>query len=115
MTMDCLFCKIAQQQIPATIIYQDEHVVAFRDISPQAPVHALVIPRRHITTLNDLQPTDADLLGRMIIAAQQIAAQDGIAESGFRLAMNCNSDGGQTVYHIHLHVLGGRAMHWPPG
>jgi histidine triad (HIT) family protein len=115
MTMDCLFCKIAQQQIPATIIYQDEHLVAFRDISPQAPVHALVIPRRHITTLNDLQPTDADLLGRMIIAAQQIAAQDGIAESGFRLAMNCNSDGGQTVYHIHLHVLGGRAMHWPPG
>jgi len=113
--MDCLFCKIAQQQIPANIIYQDEQIVAFRDISPQAPVHALVIPRRHITTLNDLQPADADLLGQMILTAQRIAAQDNIAESGFRLAMNCNRDGGQTVYHIHLHVLGGRAMHWPPG
>ena len=113
--MDCLFCKIAQQQIPATIIYQDEQVIAFRDIAPQAPVHALVIPRRHITTLNDLQPADADLLGHMIITAQRIAVQDGIAETGFRLAMNCNSDGGQTVYHIHLHLLGGRAMHWPPG
>jgi histidine triad (HIT) family protein len=113
--MDCLFCKIAQQQIPATIIHQDDQVIAFRDISPQAPVHALVIPRRHITTLNDLQPADASLLGHMIITAQKVAAQDGIAESGFRLAMNCNKDGGQTVYHIHLHVLGGRAMHWPPG
>lgn len=112
---DCLFCKIAQQQIPATIIHQDDQVVAFRDISPQAPVHALVIPRRHITTLNDIGPADAGLLGHMIVTAQQIAAQDGIDETGFRLVMNCNRDGGQTVYHIHLHVLGGRSMHWPPG
>jgi histidine triad (HIT) family protein len=113
--MDCLFCKIAQQQIPAKIIHEDEHVVAFRDISPQAPVHALVIPKRHITTLNDIDPTDAGLLGHMVITAQQIAAQDGIDETGFRLVMNCNRDGGQTVYHIHMHILGGRSMHWPPG
>jgi histidine triad (HIT) family protein len=113
--MDCLFCKIAQQQIPAKIIHEDEHVVAFRDISPQAPVHALVIPKRHITTLNDIDPTDARLLGHMVITAQQIAAQDGIDETGFRLVMNCNRDGGQTVYHIHMHILGGRSMHWPPG
>jgi histidine triad (HIT) family protein len=113
--MDCLFCKIAQQQIPAKIIHQDEQIVAFRDISPQAPVHALVIPRRHITTLNDIGPADSGLLGHMIVTAQQIAAQDGIDETGFRLVMNCNRDGGQTVYHIHMHILGGRAMHWPPG
>ena len=113
--MDCLFCKIAQQQIPAKIIYQDEQVVAFRDISPQAPVHALVIPKRHITTLNDIGPEDASLLGHMVVTAQKIAAEDGIDETGFRLVMNCNRDGGQTVYHIHMHVLGGRAMHWPPG
>lgn len=113
--MDCLFCKIAQQQIPAQIIYQDEQVVAFRDISPQAPVHALVIPKRHITTLNDIGPDDANLLGHMIVTAQKVAADEGVDETGFRLAMNCNRDGGQTVYHIHMHVLGGRAMHWPPG
>lgn len=113
--MDCLFCKIAQQQIPAQIIHQDDHVVAFRDISPQAPVHALVIPRRHITTLNDIGPDDEGLLGHMVVTAQRIAAQDGIDESGFRLVMNCNREGGQTVYHIHMHILGGRAMHWPPG
>jgi histidine triad (HIT) family protein len=115
MTMDCLFCKIAEHQIPATLIHEDDRVVAFRDISPQAPVHALVIPRRHIATLNELQPGDGDLLGHMVKTAQQLAVKDGIAESGFRLVMNCNREGGQTVYHIHLHLLGGRAMHWPPG
>lgn len=112
---DCLFCKIAQQQIPATIIHQDDQVVAFRDIGPQAPTHALVIPRRHIATLNDIGPADEGLLGHMIVTAQQIAAQDGIDDSGFRLVMNCNRDGGQTVYHIHMHVMGGRQMTWPPG
>jgi histidine triad (HIT) family protein len=115
MTMDCLFCKIATGEIPATTLYQDDQVVAFRDINPQAPVHALVIPRRHIATLNDLQPTDAALLGHMMYTAQQLAVSEGIAEAGFRLAINTNRDGGQTVYHIHLHLLGGRAMHWPPG
>jgi histidine triad (HIT) family protein len=108
--MDCLFCKIVQQQIPAKIIHEDDQVVAFRDINPQAPVHALVIPRRHITTLNDIGAADAGLLGHMIVTAQ-----DGIDETGFRLVMNCNRDGGQTVYHIHMHVLGGRSMQWPPG
>jgi histidine triad (HIT) family protein len=115
MTMDCLFCKIANGEIPATLIHQDDQVVAFRDINPQAPVHALVIPRRHITTLNDLEATDKTLLGHMVMTAQQLAEKDGIAESGFRLVMNCNREGGQTVYHVHLHVLGGRGMHWPPG
>jgi len=115
MTMECLFCKIANGEIPATIIREDERVVAFRDLSPQAPVHALVIPRRHITTLNDLGEDDAALLGHMVLTAQQIAEQEGIAESGFRVVMNCNREGGQTVFHIHLHLLGGRGMHWPPG
>lgn len=113
--MECLFCKIANGEIPATIIREDERVVAFRDLSPQAPVHALVIPRRHITTLNDLGEDDAALLGHMVLTAQQIAEQEGIAESGFRVVMNCNREGGQTVFHIHLHLLGGRGMHWPPG
>ena len=113
--MDCLFCKIARQQIPAAIVHEDDQVVAFRDISPQAPVHLLVIPKKHVTTVNDLQPEDAALAGHMLLTAQKLAAAEGIAESGYRLVMNCNEEGGQTVYHIHLHVLGGRSMHWPPG
>ena len=100
---------------------QNEVAVLRIDIDPQQirkprpPVHALVIPKRHITTLNDIGPADAGLLGHMVVTAQQIAAQDGIDETGFRLVMNCNRDGGQTVYHIHMHILGGRSMHWPPG
>lgn len=113
--MDCLFCKIVNRQIPATLVHEDDQIVAFRDINPQAPVHLLVIPRRHIATLNELQPADAGLVGHMLVTAQRLAVQEGIAEPGFRLTMNCNVDGGQTVYHIHLHLLGGRAMHWPPG
>ncbi|HEY3700085.1 MAG TPA: histidine triad nucleotide-binding protein [Spongiibacteraceae bacterium] len=112
---DCLFCNIAAKRIPATAVYEDEHVFAFRDVSPQAPVHILIIPQRHLTTLNETQPDDAVLLGQMIFTAQQLAKTEGIAESGYRLVMNCNRDGGQTVYHIHLHLLGGRGMHWPPG
>ncbi len=112
---DCLFCKIAAKQIPAKIVYEDEKVVAFRDINPQAPVHLLVIPKQHLTTLNDVQAEHAALVGYMIVSAQRLAEAEGIADSGYRLVMNCNSDGGQTVYHIHLHLLGGRSMHWPPG
>lgn len=112
---ECLFCKIVERRIPSTLVHEDEQVIAFRDINPQAPAHLLIVPKRHIGTLNDLQSGDADLLGHMVLTAQRLALQEGVAESGFRLAMNCNREGGQTVYHIHLHLLGGRAMQWPPG
>ncbi len=111
--MDCLFCKIASGDIDADIVHEDEAVVAFRDIAPQAPHHILVIPRRHIATLNALD--DAELGGRLVLAAQRIAADLGVAEDGYRLVMNCNAHGGQTVFHVHLHLLAGRAMGWPPG
>lgn len=113
--MNCLFCSIVEKTIPADIVYEDEQVLAFRDIAPQAPTHILVIPKKHITTINDATADDTALIGHMMITAKTIAAQENIAEDGFRLAMNCNEDGGQTVYHIHLHMLGGRAMSWPPG
>ena len=112
---DCIFCKIAAGEIPAEKIYEDEQVVAFRDLGPQAPTHALVIPKRHLATLNDLTESDAELVGRMYLGAKQVAELDGIAEGGYRTVMNCNADGGQTVFHLHLHVLGGRRMTWPPG
>jgi len=112
---DCIFCKIAAGDIPADIVYQDEHVVAFRDLGPQAPTHVLVIPKRHIATLNDLTEADAELVGRMYLAAKEVARIDGIAEAGYRTVMNCNAAGGQTVFHLHLHLLGGRQMTWPPG
>jgi len=112
---DCIFCKIVAGDIPADIIYQDEAVLAFRDLNPQAPTHALVIPRKHIATLNDLTADDAELVGRMHLAARSVAEQDGIAESGYRTVFNCNEGAGQTVFHVHLHVLGGRRMTWPPG
>ncbi len=112
---ETLFSKIINREIPAEILYEDEDVLAFRDISPQAPVHFLVIPKQVIPTLNDVQPEQAELIGKMVLAAQQIAREQGIAEGGYRLVMNCNEDGGQTVFHIHMHVLGGRPMSWPPG
>ena len=112
---DCIFCKIGRGDIPAEILYQDDDVVAFRDLSPQAPTHALVIPRRHVATLNDLQATDAELVGKMVLAAASVARQEGFDQSGYRTVLNCNDDGGQTVVHIHLHLLGGRRMTWPPG
>ena len=113
--MDCLFCKIADGQIPAKKVFEDEDVIAFRDINPQAPTHILLVPRRHITTLNDLTSDDAALAGKLVLHAKQLAEQEGIAESGYRTVFNCNGDGGQSVYHIHLHLLGGRALRWPPG
>lgn len=112
---DCLFCKMAAGVIRPDVVLETEDLLAFRDIGPQAPTHILVIPKRHIATTNDLQAGDAELLGRMVLAAQEIAAKEGLAESGYRLVMNCNGDGGQAVFHIHLHLLGGRQMGWPPG
>ena len=112
---DTIFSKILAGEIPADIVYEDDEVIAFRDINPQAPTHVLVIPRVPIATINDLDADQAAIVGRMYLAAAAIARNEGIAESGYRTVMNCNRDGGQTVFHIHLHVLGGRALTWPPG
>ena len=112
---DCIFCKIASADIHAELVYQDEDVLAFRDLNPQAPVHVLVIPRKHIATINDIQVEDTDVIGKLYLAAKQVAQQEGMAEDGYRCVMNCNQHGGQAVYHIHLHVLGKRQLHWPPG
>lgn len=113
--MDCLFCKIIRKEIPASIIYEDDKVLAFDDLHPQAPIHKLIIPQKHIATLNDLEPEDVALSGHLLYVAQQIAKKNGIAESGYRVVMNCNAGAGQAVFHIHLHLLGGRPMSWPPG
>lgn len=113
--MDCLFCKIIEGEIPATIIYDHEDIIAFDDIDPKAPIHKLIIPKKHIATMNDLQPEDADLVGKLVLVAANIAKDLNIAAPGYRTVMNCNTDGGQAVYHIHLHLLGGRSLHWPPG
>ena len=112
---DCIFCKIAAGDIPAEKIHEDDTVVAFRDLNPQAPTHVLVIPKKHISTLNDLTDEDERIVGRMVGAAREVAVREGLADAGFRTVMNCNEAGGQTVFHIHLHLLGGRMMHWPPG
>ena len=112
---DCLFCKIVDQEIPADIVYEDEHIMAFRDINPQAPIHILIIPKQHIRTLNDLKGQDVELVGKLILAAKNLAAKEGIAEEGYGTGFNWNSAAGQTVYHVHLHLLGGRKFTWPPG
>ena len=112
---DCLFCKIVAGDIPATIVYKDDQVIAIKDINPQAPMHVLVVPRRHIATINDLGPDDDQLVGEMVRRAAAIARDNGYADRGYRTVYNCNAEAGQTVFHIHLHVLGGRAMKWPPG
>ncbi|KRT55169.1 histidine triad nucleotide-binding protein [endosymbiont of Ridgeia piscesae] len=111
----CLFCKMAKGEIKPDTVYEDDEILAFRDINPQAPLHILVIPKRHIATLNDLTPADAELVGKLVLTAQQIAEQEGFSEQGYRTLFNCNADGGQEVFHIHLHLLGGRRMSWPPG
>ena len=112
---DCLFCKIISGEIKGNIVHQDERVVAFRDINPQAPMHVLIVPRRHISSLNALQPSDDGIVGEMVRRAAAIAKEHGHAEAGYRTVFNCNADAGQTVFHVHLHVLGGRSMGWPPG
>ncbi len=112
---NCIFCKIIAGEIPAEKLYEDDNVLAFRDIQAQAPLHALIIPKQHIATINDLQPDDAELIGQMFLAAKQIAKAEGYAESGYRTVMNCGEAAGQTVFHLHLHVLAGRDLSWPPG
>ena len=112
---NCLFCKIASGRIPANIVHETEHVLAFRDINPQAPTHVLIIPRRHIATINDLDDGDAELVGWLLTAARDIARQEGTDAAGYRVTMNCNKAAGQTVFHLHLHLLGGRNFSWPPG
>ena len=112
---DCLFCKIVAGEIPADIVFETDKVIAFRDINPQAPTHVLIIPRKHIPTINDLQSGDADEIGHLFLAAKAIAVQEGIDDAGYRVAMNCNEAAGQTVFHLHLHLLGGRQLAWPPG
>ena len=112
---DCLFCKIIERTIPASIVYEDERVLAFNDINPQAPTHVLVIPKRHISSLNDIGTEDDQILGELVRRAAAIAKERGLSPGGFRAVFNTNRDAGQTVFHVHLHLLGGRAMHWPPG
>ncbi len=111
----CLFCRIIAAEIPSTRVYENERLVAFDDINPQAPMHVLVVPRAHIATLNDLQPEHDGLLGEMVRRAAAIAGERGHAAGGFRTVFNCNAEAGQTVFHLHLHVLGGRTLKWPPG
>jgi histidine triad (HIT) family protein len=112
---DCLFCNIINGEIHGSIVYEDDRIIAFNDINPQAPTHVLVLPKRHIATLNDLAADDDQLVGELVRRAAAIAKERGISSGGFRTVFNTNREAGQTVFHIHLHLLGGRAMHWPPG
>lgn len=110
---DCLFCSIVEGEVPADVVFENDHVIAFKDINPQAPYHALVIPRQHVATVAELE-TDG-MMDELTRAANFLARQEGIVEDGYRLVVNCNENGGQAVYHLHMHILGGRAMRWPPG
>ena len=112
---DDLFLKIISREIPADIVFETDDVLAFRDVNPQAPLHVLIIPKSHIRTINDMQEQDAELFGKLFLAAREIAADHGVAEDGYRVVMNCNAGAGQSVFHVHLHLLGGRRMTWPPG
>ncbi len=112
---DCLFCKIIGREIPATIVYEDDRVLAFNDINPQAPTHVLVVPKQHIPSLNELSPEHDAIVGELVRRAAKIAQERGISAGGFRTVFNTNRDAGQTVFHIHLHLLGGRHLGWPPG
>jgi len=115
MEESCLFCKFATGEIVPAVVHETERVLAFKDVNPQAPTHVLVIPKRHIATLNDLGPDDAALVGELFLVAKQVAAVGGIAGSGYRIAVNCGAGAGQSVFHVHLHLLGGRRLAWPPG
>lgn len=112
---DCLFCKIIKREIPGSIVYEDDRLLAFNDINPQAPTHVLIVPKRHIASLNELAPDDDQIVGELARRAAAIARERGIAAGGYRTVFNTNRDAGQTVFHIHLHLLGGRSMQWPPG
>jgi histidine triad (HIT) family protein len=111
----CIFCKIVSGEIEAAIVHEDDEVVAFRDVNPQAPVHVLVVPRRHVATLDDLRPEHGEIVARMVLAATKIARDQDMSREGYRLVWNCGEGAGQSVFHLHLHLLGGRRMHWPPG
>ncbi len=115
MNGDCLFCKIVNGDINADVVFESENVMAFNDINPQAPTHILIIPKRHIPTINDLIESDCDNLGQLFLVAASIAKKNNFSNEGYRVVMNCNSAAGQTVFHLHLHLLGGRALMWPPG
>ncbi len=115
MADDCVFCKIADGEIKADIVYEDAEVLAFKDINPQAPVHILLISKRHINTLNDINETDVELLGKLTVRAAKLASENRIAVDGYRLVVNCNRNAGQEVFHLHMHLLGGRIFAWPPG
>jgi histidine triad (HIT) family protein len=112
---NCLFCKIVEGTIPAKKVHEDELTLGFHDIAPHAPTHVLLIPKRHIATTNELTNEDRELMGHLLVVATKVAREQGVADTGYRLVMNCNRDAGQTVFHVHLHVLGGRALAWPPG
>ncbi len=112
---DCIFCKIIKKQIPCELVYEDDKVIGFKDISPQAPIHIIIIPKEHISDLNCLNVEQAEIIGHIFIVAKEIAQTLGIAESGYRIVTNCGEQGGQTVQHIHFHLLGGRMLQWPPG
>lgn len=112
---NCLFCKIVAGHIPADVVYRDEHAVAFRDINPQAPVHVLVIPRAHVASLNEAAAGEGEAMGHLLLAAAAVARQEGVAEGGYRTVINTGAGAGQSVFHVHLHVLGGRPLSWPPG
>ena len=112
---DCLFCKIVEKKIPADIVYESEDIIAFKDIEPKAPIHCLIIPKKHISTINDIDGSNSNIIGLMYEAAAQLARTFNVDKDGYRVVMNCNSNGGQTVYHIHLHFLAGRQLSWPPG
>ena len=112
---DCLFCKIIDHEIPADIVYENDSILAFNDINPVAPVHILIIPKKHISTLNDLEENHTQTMGELFLAAKEIALKKGLSDTGYRTVFNCNEDAQQTVFHIHLHLIGGRKMTWPPG
>lgn len=112
---DCLFCKIREGEIPADIVFENDDVLAFNDVNPQAPVHVLIIPKHHISTVNDVIEDDQVIMGKLFSAAKEIASQKGVSDDGYRLVVNCNEKAGQTVFHIHMHLIAGRAMTWPPG
>lgn len=113
--MSCLFCKIVDGEIPAKVVYNDDEIMAFSDIAPKAPVHLLIIPKKHIPTINDVGDEDVQLMGRLICKAKDLAKENGLSEPGYRLVFNVNAHGGQEIYHSHLHLLGGKQMTWPPG
>lgn len=115
MASDCLFCKIIAGEIPSSKVYEDDKVYAFRDINPEAPVHVLIIPKAHISSANELTEENADVIKEVFLAAKKIAASEGLAENGYRIVNNCGEDGGQSVQHLHFHMLGGRSLAWPPG